>query len=248
MKLNKLFTLLLFALLTVFCSDQKNEPDISPKRTKAVFIGDSITWQWGTTPREIAKSKIVIPLEPLPSFLTDKGDNVLVTWHPGFFTSNGYIDKGVSGETTQQMLGRYQKDVLDQNPQVVVIMGGTNDLAQGVSKETILQNLASMAEQASAAKIKVVLCSITPCNQTYSKLNPKEKGTHIVELNGKIKEYAAQKGFTYCNYYPALADTDGYSLKLEYSLYDRLHPNPDAYTVMEGIIKPVVQSLLVDKK
>ena len=134
MKLNKLFTLLLFALLTVFCRDQKNEPDISPKRTKAVFIGDSITWQWGTTPREIAKSKIVIPLDPLPSFLTDKGDNVLVTWHPGFFTSNGYIDKGVSGETTQQMLGRYQKDVLDQNPQVVVIMGGTNDLAQGVSK------------------------------------------------------------------------------------------------------------------
>lgn len=254
MKLKRLIPLFLSimgtALMAVSCSKSGSVVDISPKTSKgpkAVFIGDSITWQWGTTPREIAKDLIVIPLEPLPSFLTDKGNNVLVTWHPGFFTSNGYIDKGVSGETTQQMLDRYKKDVLDQNPQVVVIMGGTNDLAQGVSKDKILENIASMAMQAADAKMKVVLCSITPCNQTYSKLTPREKGTHIVTLNKRIKEYATQKGFTYCDYYSALADADGYSLKPEYCLYDRLHPNPAAYTVMEGIINPLVQSLLEKK-
>lgn len=235
------------ALLAVSCQKPGHGVDISPKTPKgpkAVFIGDSITWQWGTTPREISKDQIVIPLDPLPSFLTDKGSNVLVTWHPAFFTSNDYVDKGVSGETTQQMLDRFKKDVLDQKPQVVVIMGGTNDLAQGVSKDKILENISSMASQAADAKMKVVLCSITPCNQTYSRLSPHEKGTHIVALNKRIKEYAAQKGFTYCDYYPALADADGYSLKAAYCLYDRLHPNPDAYTVMEGIINPLVQSLL----
>ena len=240
MRILKLFLILLF----LSCNKGGTGVDISPKRTKAVFIGDSITWQWGTTPREISKDKMVISLDPLPSYLTDKGSNVLVTWHPGFFTSNNYVDKGVSGETTREMLDRYKKDVLDLNPQVVVIMGGTNDLAQGVSKEKILENLSSMAEQADAAQTKVVLCSVTPCNQTYSRLTPKEKGTHIVALNKMIKDYAAQKGYTYCDYYSSLADTDGYSLKLEYSLYDRLHPNPDAYTVMEGIIKPLVQSLV----
>ena len=59
-----------------------------------------------------------------------------------------------------------------------------------------------------------------------------------------IQAYAAEKGFTYCDYYPALVDADGLSLKEEYCLYDRLHPNPDAYTVMEGIIQPILESLL----
>ena len=211
----------------------------------AVFIGDSITWQWGTNPREISKDKIVIPLDPLPSWLQDRGNNVYVTWHPQFFSSNNYLDKGISGENTTQMVARYQKDVLKQDPQCVVIMGGTNDLAQGYSKDIILQNIKTMAEQAEALNMKVVLCSVTPCNREYSNLNnPKTKGAHIVALNKMIKEYADSKGFTWCNYYPALVDADGYAMQERYWLYDDLHPNPDAYTVMEGIIKPIIEDLL----
>ena len=66
-------------------------------------------------------------------------------------------------------------------------MGGTNDLAQGYTKDQILSNIKSMAEQAAAKDMKVVLCSVTPCNMTYSRLSPKEKGTHIVALNKMIK-------------------------------------------------------------
>lgn len=212
---------------------------------KAVFMGDSITWQWGTNPREIAKNLIVIPLNPLPSWLEDKGNNVKVTWHPDFFSRNNYLDMGISGQNTSQMLARYQKDVIAKDPQCVVIMAGTNDLAQGYSKQEILMNIKSMAEQAEAADIKVILCSITPCNETYSNLsNPKTKGAHIVAVNEMIKAYADQKGFTYCDYYPALVAEDGYALKDAYWLYDHLHPNPDAYTVMEGIIKPIIDSLI----
>jgi alpha-L-fucosidase len=124
-------------------------------------------------------------------------------------------------------------------------MAGTNDLAQGYSKQEILANIKNMAEQAEAEHMNVILCSITPCNDTYSNLsNPKTKGAHIVAVNDMIKAYAAQKGFTYCDYYPALVAEDGYSLKEAYWLYDHLHPNPDAYTVMEGIIKPIIDSLI----
>lgn len=243
------------ALMAVSCSGKaayNNEigpgekPETGHKGPKAVFIGDSITWQW-TQSRDINKSKfdasIVLP-SPLPSYIQDKGTAYHVTWHPWFFTDNGYMNKGVSGQRTDEMLARFQADVLAQDPSCVVIMGGTNDLAQGYSKEQILSNLKSMAEQAAAKDMKVVLCSVTPCNMEYSKLSPRAKGTHIKTLNAKIKEYAASKGFTYCDYFPALVADDGLSLKEEYCLYDRLHPNPDAYYLMEGIIKPIISDLL----
>ena len=210
---------------------------------KAVFIGDSITWQWGIAPRAIAKSTIVISMDPMPSWMKESGSNVIVTWHPEFFTSNNYVDKGISANNTSQMVVRYKKDVLDLDPQCVVIMGGTNDLAQGVSKATILANIKNMAEQAEALNMKVILCSITPCNREYSALNPKNKGTHIKEVNSMIKEYAASKGFTYCDYFPVLVDTDGLAMQQRYWLYDDLHPNPDAYTVMEGVIKPIIEEV-----
>ena len=210
----------------------------------AIFMGDSITWQWGTNPREISKDKIVIPLSPLPSWLEDKGNNVKVTWHPDFFSRNNYLDKGISGQNTSQMLARYKKDVIALDPQCVVIMAGTNDLAQGYSKAEILNNIKNMAEQAEAADMHVVLCSITPCNHEYSVLsNPKTKGAHIIAVNNMVREYAASKGFTYCDYHPALVAADGLSMQERFWLYDDLHPNPDAYTIMEGIIKPIIDEL-----
>ena len=220
---------------------QKTDPAAAHKGPKAVFIGDSITWQWGTAPNKRDKDKIVIAMDPMPSWMKDAGTQVEITWHPAFFSSNGYVDKGVSGETTTQMLTHYEKDVLAADPFCVVIMGGTNDLAQGYSQDQIMANIKTMAEQAAAKKMKVVLCSVTPCNQTYSRLTPKEKGPHIVALNKKIKEYTAEKGFIYCDYYPSLVAADGYSLKNEYCLYDYLHPNPDAYTVMEEIIQKILK-------
>lgn len=239
------------ALLAVSCHAEGYNNDIAPdtpdptvthKGPKAVFIGDSITWQWGLVTRTLKESqKVIIPTDPKPEWMSISGNSVTITWHAAFFTSNNYVDKGVSGERTDQMLARYQSDVLSLDPSCVVIMGGTNDLAQGYTKDQIMANLKSMAEQAAAKDMKVVLCSVTPCNMTYSRLVPQEKGPHIVALNNMIKSYASEKGFTYCDYFPALVADDGYSLKDEYCLYDKLHPNPDAYTVMEGIIQKILK-------
>lgn len=217
----------------------------TPRRINAIFVGDSITWQWAVTSRTDNKNNILISIDPLPSYMTISGDNVTTRFHPGFFTANGYLDKGVSGQNTTQMLARFRKDVVDLNPVVTVIMAGTNDLAQGVTKEQIVANISAMAEMADAAGIKVVLCTVTPCNESYSRLsNPKTKGAHIITLNGMLKEYADSKGFSWCNYWSSLVADDGLALHPNYCLYDRLHPGPAGYDVMEAIIKPLIDSQL----
>jgi lysophospholipase L1-like esterase len=216
----------------------------TPRRISAAFIGDSITWQWARNSAAYSKTKYPMLIPFNSSYMTDNGETVTVNFHPGFFSGNNYVDRGVSGQNTTQMLARFDKDIVDLNPKVVVIMGGTNDLAQGVTKKQILANLSAMAEKADAAGIKVVLCSVTPCNDNYSKLSPKNKGPHIIELNGMIKEYVDSKGFTYCNYWPALVADDQLALHPDYRLYDNLHPGPDGYDVMEAIIKPIIDSLL----
>ena len=214
-----------------------------PARIPAIFVGDSITWQWARTSTSFAESNLKIPFDA--SYMTRSGSNVVVPFHPGFFSGNGYIDKGISGQNTTQMLSRFRKDVVDLTPQVVVIMGGTNDLAQGVTKQQIVDNIAAMAEMADAAGIKVVLCTVTPNNDTYSRLSdPKTKGAHIITLNGMLEEYAVSKGFAWCDYWTSLVADDGLSLKEEYRLYDNLHPGPVGYSVMEPIIKPLIDSLL----
>lgn len=213
-----------------------------PRRIPAIFVGDSITWQWARNETSFAESKLKIDFNP--AYMTHSGSDVIVKFHPGFFSGNGFIDKGISGQNTTQMLARFQKDVIALNPKVVVIMGGTNDLAQGVSKENIVANISAMAEMADAAGISVVLCTVTPCNDNYSKLNPKNKGGHIVTLNGMLQDYASSKGFAWCDYWTSLVADDNLALKEEYRLYDNLHPGPDGYDVMEPIIKPIIEGLL----
>ena len=215
-----------------------------PARIPAIFVGDSITWQWARTSASYSKTKfpMLVPFDS--SYMTDDGDNVTVKFHPGFFSGNGYIDKGISGQNTMQMLERFEKDVIALNPQVVVIMGGTNDLAQGVSKDEIVDHILNMATMAEVAGIQVVLCTVTPNNDYYSRLDPHEKGTHIIALNEMLHEQATFRHYAWCDYWTALVADDGLSLKEEYRLYDNLHPGPVAYTVMEGIIKPIIDSLL----
>ena len=213
-----------------------------PARIPAIFVGDSITWQWACTSTSFAESNLKIPFDA--SYMTRSGSNVVVPFHPGFFAGNGYLDKGISGQNTTQMLSRFEKDVISLEPQVVVIMGGTNDLAQGVSKDEIVANISAMADWAHGLGIQVVLCTVTPNNDNYSRLNPKNKGPHIIELNGMLHDVAVSRGYAWCDYWTSLVADDGLSMKEEYRLYDNLHPGPVAYTVMEGIIKPIIDSLL----
>ena len=138
------------------------------------------------------------------------GDSITEGWHlEESFPSKPYVNRGISGQTTPQMLVRFRQDVIDLKPKVVIIMAGTNDIAGNTGPETLQQiedNLASMAELADANKIKVVLCSITPAFDYpwQPGLTPAPK---IDAINDWLKGYAAQKGFVYVDYHTAMKDS-----------------------------------------
>ena len=190
--------------------------DVTDSSLKAVFMGDSITENWNKTS----------------------------SGHPEFFTSNSYKAKGISGQTTYQMLARFDTDVVALAPKCVVICGGTNDIAgnQGVvTDQSIIDNIAAMASKAEMAGIKVVLCSILPCNKYYWKpdMRPAER---IKTVNVLIKALADEKGYSYVDYHTPMQAEDG-SLPEIYTS-DGCHPNKAGYAVMETIVVPVVNDLL----
>ena len=228
-------------------------------RIPAVFVGDSITWQWARVSRKDAKSTIeeathgALVLDPLPSYMSLSGTTITTKFHPEFFSGNGYVDKGISGQNTTQMRARFEKDVIALNPKVFVIMGGTNDIAQGVDADVIFGNIEWMAAQAKAAGMGVIVCSITPNNREYGS-GVGWKSVHIESMNTRYQSLCASEGYTWCDYWTSLVANDaseaavstdiGHGLKDCYKLYDDLHPGPAAYTVMEGIVKPLIDALL----
>ena len=146
------------------------------KGPAAVFIGDSITWQWAR-------------------------DGV---GHPDFFSSNNYVNKGTSGNKTGDMLARFKADVVDLDPHCVVIEGGTNDIAAS-SVDSILERLKKMAKMAQDAGIPVIVGSVPPSN-SFPKVPSFAPQDVIIELNGRIKAWADGAGIPYADYYSVLVD------------------------------------------
>jgi len=192
---------------------------------RVVFMGDSITDMWA-----------------LPKF-------------GGFFPGKPYVDRGIGGQTTPQMLIRFRPDVLALQARVVVILAGTNDIAGNTGPMTLEEtegNLASMTELAEAHGIHVVLSSVMPVSDAVTdaeekhfvqtEKRPPEK---ILALNEWIKKYAATKGYVYLDYYAATVDEKGF-LKTELT-FDGLHPNAAGYAVMTPLAEKAIQETLRKK-
>ena len=175
------------------------------------------------------------------------GNSITESWKnlsPDFFSGKSYLDRGISGQTTPQMLIRFRQDVIALKPKVVVILAGTNDIAGNTGPSTlemIEDNIASMAVLANAANIKVILSSVLPVYDYPWKpgLKPAEK---IVTLNQWIKKYATENGCIYLDYYSSMVD-DRKGLKAEYSP-DGVHPNVAGYKVMEGLAEKAIAMAL----
>ena len=168
------------------------------------------------------------------------------TMSPEFFSDKPYINRGISGQTTPQMLVRFRADVINLKPVVVIILAGTNDIAGNTGPSTIemiADNIISMAEIANANGIKVILSSVLPVFDYPWKprLNPAEK---IVELNKMLKEYANKNGMVYLDYFKSMADERN-GLKDEYT-YDGVHPNKTGYTVMAPLAEEAIAKALID--
>lgn len=175
------------------------------------------------------------------------GNSITERWKqlsPEFFKEKPYVSRGISGQTTPQMLVRFRPDVVNLKPKVVVILAGTNDIAGNTGPSTlemIEDNIASMVEIAKANDINVVLCSVLPVYDYPWKpgLNPAQK---IVNLNKWIKEYSEINGISYVDYFTPMADEQN-GLKNEYS-EDGVHPNLAGYKVMQPLVEMAIEEAL----
>jgi len=178
------------------------------------------------------------------------GNSITQGWiekRPEFFSKNPYINRGISGQTTPQMLIRFRQDVIALQPKVVVILAGTNDIAGNTGPSTlemIEDNLASMAELANTNGIRVVLSSVLPAYDYPWKtgIEPAEK---IVTLNAWIKSYCEKRGFTYLDYFTPMAD-DRHGMKAELT-YDGVHANVAGYKVMEPLVQDAIKRAMKNK-
>lgn len=177
------------------------------------------------------------------------GDSITDAWHLDVsFPGKPYINRGISGQTSPQMLVRYRQDVIDLQPKVVVILAGTNDVAENTGPMTPEQtegDLMSMAQLATANHIKVVLCSILPASDFWwhRGLNPAPK---IAALNQWIKAYAARQHYTYVDYYDAMKNAEG-GLPANLSK-DGVHPLPAGYAVMAKLAEKGIEQAMKSRK
>jgi lysophospholipase L1-like esterase len=188
------------------------------------------------------------PPAPGESRVVFMGDSITDGWGKGqapFFPGKPYINRGISGQTTPQMLVRFRPDVIDLKPKLVVTLAGTNDLAGNTGPETlqnIEDNLASMAELAKANGIRVVIASVMPVCDYFKPQTARRPPQQIIALNEWIKAYTAKNGFGYLDYYSAMVDSAG-MFKKELT-YDGLHPNDAGYAVMQPLAEQAIAQAL----
>jgi len=182
---------------------------------RVVFYGDSITDGWGRRP--------------------ETGT---------FFPGKPYVNRGISGQTTPQMVVRFRQDVIDLHPAAVLILAGTNDIAGNtgpMTPEMTEDNFSSMADLAHANGIKVILASITPVFD-YPWKHGMEPAPKIRAINAWLKDYCEQHGYTYLDYYTSLTGPDG-GMKPGIS-FDGVHPNEKGYAIMAPLAQAAIDKTL----
>jgi lysophospholipase L1-like esterase len=188
----------------------------APGEQRVVFMGDSITDNWG---HHIAQ----------------------------FFPGKPYLNRGISGQVTGQMLLRFYPDVIALKPKAVLILAGTNDIGGNIGPvpmETIENNLAAMAELARGDNIRVILASLTPVCDYHEKTPQTERRppAKILELNRWIKDYCARNSFVYLDYFSATVDDKG-MFKAEITA-DGLHPTAAGYEIMAPLAEKAIAQAL----
>lgn len=175
------------------------------------------------------------------------GNSITIGWEmarASFFNNPTFINRGISGQTTPQMLVRFRADVVALQPKVVIILAGTNDIAGNTGPSTlemIMDNIKSMSEIAAANGIKVVLSSVLPAFD-YPWRPDLDPANKIPALNQMIKVYAKNQGHVYLDYFSAM--DDGNNGLLEALTYDGVHPNEAGYKVMEPLVLAAIEKAL----
>jgi lysophospholipase L1-like esterase len=226
----------------------KNLKSISFIFLLLLFMTQNVKAQdWANLNKYQNENATLPPLTTGQKRIVFMGDSITELWsvtNPYFFAGKPYVNRGISGQTTPQMLIRFRPDVIALIPDIVVIMAGINDIAGNTGSSTlemIAGNIFSMAELAKANNIKVILGSVLPAYDFpwRTGLEPAEK---VVTLNKMIKKYADANGILYLDYYAALVG-ERKGMKAAYA-DDGVHPNKSGYEVMAPLVEMAIQSIL----
>ncbi len=228
-----------------------NCPELA-RALSAVVRNDGRLRDWPDLARYRDANREIVPPRAGETRVVFMGDSITDFWQQprfgGFFPGKPYVDRGISGQTTPQMLVRFRPDVIALNPKVVVILAGTNDIAGNTGPATndeIEGNVASMSELAQAHGIQVVLSSILPVGASHHRADdPQPPQTtvrplaRIVAVNERLKAYAAARGHVYLDYFSAMIDPAG-TLRAQLS-EDDLHPNAKGYAIMAPLAEAAI--------
>ena len=227
--------LLIALLLPLACSQKINSQDWNEFANTSRYDKANLELKLHTT----ANNRVVF-----------MGNSITEGWiqmRPEFFNNRDYINRGIGGQTTPQMLLRFREDVINLNPSVVIILAGTNDIAGNsgyISLESIIDNIKSMSEIANANGIKVIISSILPAIDYPWKpgLDPAPK---IIIINKALKAFSEENNFIYLDYYAAMVDDKGGLKVPEYTTAnDLVHPNKKGYLVMEKLAEIGIKKAL----
>lgn len=177
------------------------------------------------------------------------GNSITEGWvrlHPEFFKENGYIGRGISGQTSYQFLLRFRQDVVNLKPRVVVINYGTNDIAENTgayNEDYTFGNVCSMCEIAKANHIKVILTSCLPARFMPWRQQLPNIMDKIRHLNERVKAYAKENKIPYVDYFSSMLAPDGGGMDTRYTP-EQVHPNLEGYKAMEDLIVPAIKKAL----
>lgn len=219
------------------------------------FFGSSFTQlahgqDWANLNRFQMKNKALLEADTDVNRIVFMGNSITEGWPnfvPQFFQNPSYINRGISGQTTPQMLLRFRQDVIALQPAAVVILAGINDIAENTGPTTvamIMDNIISMTELAQANDIQVILCAVLPA-AAFSwapEIAPVEK---VRDLNQRIKTYCEENDLLFVDYFSAMVDDEN---GLQSALtYDGVHPNQAGYQVMAPLVEQAIATILEKK-
>jgi lysophospholipase L1-like esterase len=234
MKLTTTRSFLLGSLLTV-----------SSLATGQQKINDS--WSdWTNFKKYAAQNAEVPPKQKGEKRVVFLGNSIFEGWlrlRPEFFAGKPYYDRGISGQTTPQMLLRLHEDVFNLQPDVLVLKAGINDIAQNTGpydQQRTVNNIKSIAVLARANGIKVIICSVLPARDFKWRpgMEPADK---VIALNAAIKAFADENKFYYLDLYSAVVD-DNKGMKAEYA-NDGVHPTVEGYKVLEPLVEEAIRTI-----
>lgn len=241
-----LIVAMLVALPRLSIAQTQSKPDSAAIAAQKA-ADDRLRNDWAYLQR-FAKANAELPAPaPGEDRVVFMGNSITEGWRDdfrGLFPGKSYINRGISGQTTPQMLVRFRQDVVALKPKVVVILAGTNDIAGNTGPSTLYMieyNLASMAEIAKANGIRVVLASVLPVYD-YRWRPGLEPAPKIVALNAWIKDYAQKNGAVYLDYHSAMRDEKN-GMRAELSP-DGVHPNEAGYRIMAPLTQAAIEQAL----